>query len=87
MAYYDQVLGRDHEGIRAAFRAAVEGGRYERVRLSDGREERAHALESERAYFAEGTEAFFSTNDSYPFVRDELREHDPKLFELLEEVW
>ena len=86
-AYHDRVLGYDHEGIRAAFRAAVEGGRYERVLRFNGREERAYALENDQEYFAEGTEAFFGTNDWYPFVRAELLRHDPKLFEVLEEVW
>jgi hypothetical protein len=86
-AYHDQVLGQDHEGIAAAFRAAVEEGRYETVLQFDGREDRAYALENDSEYFAEGTEAFFGTNDAYPFVRAELLRHDPKLFEVLQEVW
>jgi dipeptidyl-peptidase-4 len=81
------VLGQDHEGIAAAFRAAVEEGRYETVLQFDGREDRAYALENDSEYFAEGTEAFFGTNDAYPFVRVELLRHDPKLFEVLQEVW
>jgi len=68
-AYHDRVLGYDHEGIREAFRAAVEEGR---------------PVRDERVYFWQGTSAFFSADDS---VRDELRREDPKLFELLEEVW
>ena len=38
-------------------------------------------------YFAEGTEAYFDRNDFYPFVRAELKEHDPVLHDLLEEIW
>lgn len=38
-------------------------------------------------YFAEGTEAYFYRNDFYPFVRAELKEHDPVLHDLLEEIW
>jgi hypothetical protein len=82
-AYYDRVLGYDHEGIQEAFRAAVERGRYETVLRLGGRED-ANAIKNERMYFVAGTEAFFSTDDD---VRDELRREDPKLFELLEEVW
>jgi hypothetical protein len=82
-AYYDRVLGYDHEGIQEAFRAAVERGRYETVLRLAGRED-ANAIKNERVYFVAGTEAFFSTDDD---VRDELRREDPKLFELLEEVW
>jgi hypothetical protein len=86
-AYHDRVLGQDHESIAAAFRAAVQEGRYETVLQFDGREDRAYALENDSEYFAEGTEAFFGTNDAYPFVRAELLRHDPKLFEVLQEVW
>ena len=28
-------------------------------------------------YFAEASEAYFGTNDFFPFVRIELRRHDP----------
>ena len=38
-------------------------------------------------YFAESTEAFFSTNDFFPFTREELRGHDPGMFVLLEQFW
>ncbi len=34
-------------------------------------------------YFAEGTEAYFYRNDFYPFVRAELKDHDPVLRDLL----
>ena len=38
-------------------------------------------------YFAETTEAFFGKNDFYPFTREELKKHDPKMFALLKKVW
>jgi hypothetical protein len=38
-------------------------------------------------YFAEATEAFFGTNDFYPFVRAELKRHDPAAYELMNELW
>jgi hypothetical protein len=38
-------------------------------------------------YFAEATEAFFGTNDFYPFVHSELRRHDEAMFRLLERLW
>lgn len=85
--YHDRVLGYDHGGIGDAYRAAVEGGSYESVLRIDGSEARAYALVNAQEYFAEGTEAYFGTNDFYPFVRVELLRHDPRLFELLEEVW
>jgi hypothetical protein len=38
-------------------------------------------------YFAETTEAFFGTNDFYPFVRVELQDHDPPMYALLRQLW
>lgn len=45
------------------------------------------ALNNDQEYFAEASEAFFGTNDFHPFVRAELKEHDPALFELLGKLW
>ena len=33
------------------------------------------------------TEAFFGTNDFYPFVRAELQQHDPLMYQLLKKLW
>ena len=38
-------------------------------------------------YFAESCEAYFGTNDFYPFVRAELQRHDPVMYELIERAW
>jgi hypothetical protein len=86
-AYHDRVLGFGHEKVKAAFEAAAQGGKYERVLFWDGRKVKHYALTDAKEYFAEGTEAYFGTNDFYPFVRAELREHDPGLVEVLESVW
>lgn len=86
-AYHHQVLGYDHEGIKAAYAHAVESKKYESVLRYNGERQRAYALNNEQEYFAEASEAFFGTNDFYPFVRAELKHHDPQMFELLERVW
>jgi len=49
--------------------------------------ERAYAMTDPMEYFAEGTEAFFSRNDFFPFTRDELKQHDPEMFALLAKLW
>ena len=86
-AYHDRVLGFGHAGLLEAYREAKKAGAYESVLRIGGARERHYALTDPQEYFAEGTEAFFGTNDFYPFVRAELRVHDPKLFRLLEELW
>jgi hypothetical protein len=86
-AYHDQVLGFDDARIRERFERAVESKKYDRVLHISGRRKRHYALSNHKEYFAEATEAFFGTNDFYPFTRAELAEHDPAMFKLLQEIW
>jgi len=90
-AYHDRVLGRDHAGIKAAYEKAKAGGKYDRVERQDseGRKsmDRAYALTNDKEYFAECTEAFFGHNDFFPYTRQQLKQHDPEMFALLEKVW
>jgi hypothetical protein len=86
-AYHDQVLGFDNAEVRACYDSARDAKSYESVLHYSGKRRRAYALTNDREYFAEATEAFFGTNDFYPFVRVELRQHDPRICELLERLW
>jgi hypothetical protein len=86
-AYHDQVLSFDHAAVKAAYERAAESKQYESVLHTSGRKQKAYALENHREYFAEASEAYFGTNDFYPFVRSELKEHDAGMFRLLEELW
>jgi len=85
--YHDQVLGYDNAEIRACFERAVSSKSYESVLHYNGKKVRAYALTNDREYFAEATEAYFGTNDFYPFVRAELAQHDPAVHDLLEKLW
>lgn len=85
--YHDQVLGFDYDSIRNAFQEAKEKGIYEDVLLYTGDTVRHYGLTNHKEYFAEGTEAFFYRNDFYPFVRAELKRHDPVLHDILEQIW
>ena len=86
-AYHDQFLGFNEPRIKAAYDKAMKAGLYDKVLLYTGRKVRAYAANNHKEYFAEGTEAYFYRNDFYPFVRAELKEHDPVLHDLLEEIW
>ncbi|MEW6156660.1 MAG: hypothetical protein AB1813_04470 [Verrucomicrobiota bacterium] len=86
-AYHDKVLRHGHPELKSAFRKAVESKKYEQVLHINGKTVRHYALNNDQEYFAEGTEAYFGTNDFYPFVRAELKAHDPELFELLGKLW
>lgn len=90
-AYHDRVLSFDEARIAAAYAKAKEAGRYAKVerRDAEGRssEGPAYAMTNAQEYFAEGTEAYFSRNDFFPFTREELKRHDPDLFDLLGVIW
>ncbi len=86
-AYHHQILGFDEPRIKAAYDKAMKSGLYNKVLLYTGRKVRAYAASNHMEYFAEGTEAYFYRNDFYPFVRAELKEYDPTLHDLLEEIW
>jgi dipeptidyl-peptidase-4 len=86
-AYHDQVLSFDEKEIVAAYKSAKEKKIYDNVLLYTGEKVRHYGLNNQMEYFAEATEAYFGVNDFYPFVRAELKEHDPTMFALLEKVW
>jgi len=86
-AYHDRVLGFGYRPIRQAYQKAVASKRYESVMRIRGRTVRHYALTDHKEFFAEMTEAYFGTNDYWPFVRRELREADPETLRLLEEIW
>lgn len=92
-AYHDRVLpgGFGNQAIRSAFTNANKKGLYEKVeqRFGDGRsvEVRAYAITNPMEYFAECSEAYFSTNDFFPFTRSQLEKHDPQMFALLKSLW
>ena len=85
--YHDQVLGFDHPKILALYKEAKESGKYDKVLVWNGREERAYHMSTPMEYFSETTEAYFGQNDVYPFVKVELKRHDPNMYNLLEELW
>jgi hypothetical protein len=86
-SYHDQVFGFDNADIKRAYDLAVQSKTYESVLRISGQHERHYALTNPQEYFAECSEAFFGTNDFYPFVRAELREHDPTGYHVLEKSW
>lgn len=79
--------GFENEKVLEAYRAAMKNKIYESVRYSNGGLQKAYATTNQMEYFAELSEAYFGTNDFYPFVKAELTNADPKGFELMESIW
>ncbi len=87
--YHHQFLagGFEDVDVRAAYERAMQAKRYETVLRINGKDDHAYASTDPMEYFAEASEAFFGTNDFYPFVRAELSRHDPEMFALLRKLW
>ena len=67
----------DYIEVRVLYQAALDGGQYGR----------AYAMRNANEYFAEGTMAYFDGDPSTRLDRSWLRQNDPGLFALLEEVY
>ncbi len=86
-AYHDQVLGFDEPKIREAYEKYRSSGRGEQVMLFDGSRVRHYALTDQMEFFAEMTEAYFGSDDFFPFNRGELKTAEPEIYELMRSVW
>lgn len=87
--YHHRVLpgGYGNKELKAAHKRALAGKTYDSVLHVGGRKKRAYAMNNPQEYFAELSEAYFGTNDFYPFVRAEIMTHDPQMYKLLNKLW
>jgi Mlc titration factor MtfA (ptsG expression regulator) len=86
-AYHDQVLGFENPEINQVWKQAMDEKLYNKVLLFNGALVRHYATTNPKEYFAESTEAYFYRNDFYPFVRAELKLHDPRMHGVMQKVW
>jgi hypothetical protein len=86
-AYHHLVLTHGYRPILAAYERARASGRYNAVKYISGRSERAYAITSYLEFFAELSEAYFGTNDFYPFTRSDLKEFDPSSYRVISDAW
>ncbi len=86
--YHDRFLkdGYENAEVRAAYKHAMGEKLYDSVLRGD-KLERAYAATNPMEYFAELSEAFFGTNDFYPFVNAELRKHDLQGYQMVKRAW
>jgi alpha-L-fucosidase 2 len=86
-AYHDQVLGFDEARIRDAYKAYKESGHGDAALLITGERVRHYGLTDHKEFFAEMTEAYFGTNDFFPFNRGELMTAEPAIYQLMAAIW
>ncbi len=85
--YHHQVLGFDEPRVHAAWEKFVASGKYKSVLTSPGPMREHYGLTNEKEFFAEMTEAYFGSNDFYPFVAGELKQAEPEIFALMADIW
>ena len=86
-AYHDQVLGFDNPRISQAYEDFKKSGHGDKALLFDGSRVKHYGLTTPMEFFAEMTEAYFGSNDFFPFNRAELKENEPAMYQLLRDVW
>ena len=86
-AFHDQVLSFEDPRVIKAYENYKKSGRGEKTLLFSGRRVKHYALTNHKEFFAEMTEAYFGSNDFFPFNRGELKESEPEIYELLKEIW
>ncbi|MCH2100970.1 MAG: hypothetical protein MK209_03505 [Planctomycetes bacterium] len=86
-AWHDQVLGFHHPLIVETFEKVRDSGRLHRVLHVQGSERPAYAANNTAEFFAEMSEAWWFTNDFFPFVRAELKRDFPEVVGLMEASW
>ena len=86
-AYHDQVLGFEEPRLLDAWIKFRDSGKYRSVLTSTGQQREHYALTNQKEFFAEMTEAYFGSNDFFPFVAGELQQAEPELFALMADIW
>ncbi len=86
-AYHEIVLGFDDRSIANAFENAIQTGLHRSVAYKGGGSKRSYALTNHKEYFAELSEAYFGSNDYFPFNRADLQSYDPIGFAAVRAAW
>jgi len=87
--YHHKFLpdGYENKEVLRAYRNAMEKKLYDSVLDSASGKRKHYAAGNQMEYFAEATEAYFGANDFFPFVRSELRIHDPVGHAMIGKLW
>ena len=87
--YHHRFLpkGYENDEVMKAYKEAMEKKLYDSVLDSGGGKRKHYACNNQMEYFAEATEAYFGANDYFPFVRAELKMHDPTGYAMIGKLW
>ncbi|MCM8534635.1 MAG: hypothetical protein NE334_01725 [Lentisphaeraceae bacterium] len=84
-AYHHQVLTFENKAIIKLYKDAMKAGKYKKVRHVNGSEVDHYSATNHKEYFSEAAEAYFGTNDFFPFVKGEILKYDPEVCKFLKQ--
>ena len=83
-AYHHQVLNFQNPEIIKLYNDSMKPGTYDKTfTVRSTRQVKHYAITNHKEYFAESVEAYYGCNDFFPFVRSELKKHDPAMHQFL----
>lgn len=85
--YHDQVLGFEEPRVMQAYENYKKSGNGDSALLYDGQRVRHYGLTDQKEFFSEMTEAYFGTNDFFPFTCAELMTSEPEIYALMRTIW
>jgi len=91
-AYHQRISDSLKTMISNAYDHAISSNLYSYVLYNRGdgvktKTEWAYAVNDEKEYFAELTEAYFGINDYFPFDRKDLEKYDTAGYNMMVTVW
>ncbi len=88
-AWHDQFLpnGYENTDVQNAYQQVIQAGIYEHCLCNNDHVSKAYGATNPMEYFAELSECYFGENDFFPFVRIELKKHDPIGYSMIEKLW
>lgn len=85
-SYHHQVLKFDNKEIIDCYNNAMKANKYGKVKHISGREVSHYSATNHKEYFAEACEAYFGTNDYYPYVKPEILDYDPDICKIIKRL-
>ena len=88
-AYHNQILGDGYPKVIQTFNKAISAGKYKSVHYDSltGPMKPAYALTNAKEYLSEISEAYFGTNDYFPFNRAQLKAYDRGGYNLVKSLF
>lgn len=84
---YERIVLHNPYAVKSCYDAASAKNLYEGVLLNNNNHGTPYLMKNEHEYFAELSCAYWNRQSNYPFVRSELKDYDPEMYEVIDQAW